>query len=66
MKDSHLYQRMSNPSAVKVYMNMIQFYELDIVHELYNNLQKNADDHPRFPAIKEAYEARLASENNKK
>lgn len=58
MKDSHLYQRMSNPYAFKVYMNMIRTYELDIVHDLYKNLQSEADDHPRFVDIKSAYEAR--------
>ena len=65
MKDSHLYKRMSNPSAVKVYLQMIRTYEMDTVHDLYNNLTKEASDHPRYPVIKETYDERVNKENIK-
>lgn len=65
MKDSHIYQRMNNPMVMKTYTNMIRNYEMDIVNDLYNNITKNASDHPRYSAIVEAYEARKAIENTK-
>jgi hypothetical protein len=59
MKDSHIYQRMSNPSVIKTYVHMINTYSLDTVVELYNNITAQADDHPRYDIIKQSYEARL-------
>lgn len=59
MKDSHIYQRMSNPSVIKTYVHMINTYEMDTVTELYNNITKQADNHPRYNVIVEAYNARL-------
>jgi len=59
MKDSHIYQRMSNPTVIKTYVHMINTYEMDTVTELYNNITKQANDHPRYNAIVEAYNARL-------
>jgi hypothetical protein len=59
MKDTHLYQRMNNPTAFKVYMNMIKTYELDIVKELFANLTKDASDHPKYEVLKSAYDSRI-------
>ena len=59
MKDSHIYQRMSNPSVVKTYVHMLNTSDMATATELYNNITVNANDHPRYTVIKEAYEARL-------
>lgn len=59
MKDSHLYNRLSNPTAVKVIMHMIRNDDIKTVHELYSNLLKEANDHPGFNNIKNAYEQRV-------
>ena len=59
MKDSHLYNRLSNPTAVKVMLFMIRNDDIKIVHELYNNLEREANDHPGFNIIKNAYEQRV-------
>lgn len=59
MKDSHIYQRMSNPIVMKTYLNMIRTYDMSIVEDLYKNITVNANDHPRYSVINEAYEARL-------
>lgn len=61
MKDSHIYQRMTNPSVVKTYIHMINTYELETVHDLFNNITKQADDHPRYTAILEAYNNRIGT-----
>jgi len=50
---------MSNPTVIKTYVHMINTYEMDTVTELYNNITKQANDHPRYNAIVEAYNARL-------
>ena len=59
MKDSHIYQRMSNPNVIKTYVHMLNTSDMETVTELYNNISVNANDHPRYTVIKEAYEARL-------
>jgi hypothetical protein len=59
MKDSHIYQRLTNPSVVKTYIHMINTYELETVNDLFNNITKQADDHPRYTAILEAYNNRI-------
>ena len=64
MKDSHLYKRMSNPTAVKVFLHMIRNEDMKTVVDLYNNLKTNADDHPRFSVIQEAYDERIRNAEN--
>lgn len=59
MKDTHIYQRMSNPQVMKTYLNMINTYELDTVKQLFENITKDAHDHPRYNVLKSAYEARI-------
>lgn len=61
MKDSHIYERMSNPNVVKTYIHMINTYELETVHDLFNNITNQANDHPRYTAILEAYNNRVGS-----
>lgn len=65
MKGSHLYDRMSNPTAVKGYLNMIKTNDMHIVKALVGNLTLEADDHPRYPTILQAFQERMQSENNK-
>ena len=65
MNNSHLYQRLNNPQVVKTYLNMIKIYELDIVNALFGNLTLEANDHPKYKLIQEAYNARMLAENNK-
>lgn len=60
MKDNHLYQRMSNQTAFKVYMNMIKTSEEQIAKELFANLTLHAKDHPRYENIKAAYVDRFS------
>jgi hypothetical protein len=50
---------MSNPSVVKTYVHMLNTSDMATVTELYNNVTMNANNHPRYTVIKEAYEARL-------
>ena len=66
MKGTHLYERMSNPNVVKTYIHMINNNEIELVKALIGNLSMEADDHPRFPAIVEAYTNRLIREENNK
>ena len=59
MKDSHLYQRLDNINAFKVYCTMFRTYELETVKEIYDNLTIQASDHPKYQTLKDIYEARL-------
>lgn len=65
MKGTHIYDRMSNPTVVKTYINMINKNDLENVKFLVGNITLEANDHPRYPAIMEAYNNRLIRENNK-
>ena len=65
MKGTHLYERLSNPQAVKTYINMIKTNDIEIVKVLVGNITMEANDHPRYPTIYAAYEDRLNVENNK-
>lgn len=65
MKGTHIYDRMSNPTVVKTYINMINENDLENVKFLVGNITLEANDHPRYPAIMEAYNNRLIRENNK-
>jgi len=65
MKGSHLYERLSNPQAVKVYLGMIKSNDIDTVKNLVGNITLEASDHPRYPTIKAAYDDRMQAENNK-
>lgn len=61
MKDTHLYQRMTSPQAVKVFLHMIKNDNEHVVKELYDNITREASDHPRYPAIQEAYKQRFGA-----
>lgn len=61
MKDTHLYQRLNNLNAVKTFMNMIKTGEKQIADELFANLTKDANDHPKYDNIKAAYVERFGS-----
>lgn len=61
MKDSHIYQRMNNTQVMKVYMNMIKTYEEDIVKDLFANITKEANDHPKYSNLKAAYDERFGT-----
>jgi len=65
MKDSHIYQRMNNPTVVKTYINMINNNDMETVNYLVGNITMAANDHPRFNAIIAAYNDRLSREENK-
>lgn len=65
MKDSHIYQRMNNPKVVKGYLNTILHKDLQLAQQLFGNITLVASDHPRYPAIVDAYQNRLNRENNK-
>lgn len=65
MKDSHIYERMNNPKVVKGYLNTILNQELWIAQALYGNITLEANDHPRYPAVHDAYQNRMNRENNK-
>lgn len=65
MKGSHLYERMNNPTAVKGYFTMIKTNDMEIVKALVGNLTLEANDHPRYPAILQAFQERMQSENIK-
>jgi len=66
MKNSHIFERMNNPKVVKGYLHTILYSEYDIATELYNNITVEALDHPRYQAIKDAYDNRQNVERNKK
>jgi len=65
MKDSEIYQRMNNPKVVQGYLKTILHGDLDIAKNIYGNITLVANDHPRYEAIKVAYENRMNRENNK-
>lgn len=65
MKDSHIYQRMSNPNVFKTYLNMINNNDLENVKFLVGNITMAANDHPRYSTIIDAYNNRLNRESNK-
>lgn len=62
MKGKHLYERLSNPQAVKTYIGMINTNDIELVKVLVGNITMEADDHPRYPAIVAAYQDRLLRE----
>jgi hypothetical protein len=62
MKDSHIYNRMNDTQVVKVYLHMIKENPIENVKHLVGNITLEASDHPRYPAIMTAYEARLMRE----
>lgn len=64
MKGKHLYERLSNPQVVKTYIHMINNNDIELVKALVGNISMEADDHPRYPAIVEAYNNRLHREEN--
>lgn len=65
MRGTHLYDRLSNPTVVKVYMNMINNNDLENVKYLIGNITLEANDHPRYNALLEAYNNRLQRESQK-
>lgn len=63
MKGSHIYERMNNPNVLKTYVGMINFLDLNTVKALVGNITLEANDHPRYSIIMEAYTARVQREN---
>ena len=62
MKDTHIYNRMNNPTVMRTYINLLKTLDVDSALELYNNIKSQAVDHPKFSVIEEVYVARF---NNK-
>lgn len=58
MKDSHLYQRLTDNYGYKALINMIKSQPLDIAREAFDNITKEAEDHPRYKMIKDTWEQR--------
>ena len=59
MKDTHIYNRMSNPNVVKTYLHLLKTMDYVSATDLYNNIKLEANDHPRFSAIEEVYNDRF-------
>lgn len=64
MKDSHLYKRMNDYFAMKSLVGMIETSDLPTVVQLYNNITEQASDHPKYPAIAQAYNKRIRDSEN--
>ena len=58
MIDSHIYQRMSKPLIMKGYLRMINDEDFETATALYNNITREADDHPNYAIIHETYMSR--------
>lgn len=63
MKDTHIYSRMSNPNVVKTYIHLLKTLEEVKAIELYDQINLEANDHPRFGILESTYNDRF---NNKK
>lgn len=59
MKDTHLYQRLSNNVTYRSLYNFIRTQPLDIAGEAMLNITRDASDHPKYNSIKQLYEQRL-------
>lgn len=66
MKNTHLYKRLGNHTALCGYVNKIMHSDIQIAKFLVGNISVEADDHPKYPLILHAYQKRLQHEQNKK
>ena len=58
MKDTHMYMRLSNYSSFRSLLNVINTENMDVVEQVYENITTHANDHPKYVAIKDAYDKR--------
>lgn len=65
MKDSHIYSRMSNPTVIKTYMNMLKTLEYVQAKELFDNITNQAHDHPKYQIIYDTYMERFYANQEK-
>lgn len=63
MKDSHIYSRMSNPIVIKTYLNMLKTLDFNQAKELFDNITREAVDHPRYQVIHDTYMERTNADN---
>lgn len=61
MKDSHLYERLSNLQGFKSLFHIIRNGDENLATEVYENVTLEANDHPKYNAIKAAYEHRFGT-----
>lgn len=59
MKDTHLYQRLSNYNSFRSLLNVINTESIDVIKEVFANITREANNHPKYTAIKEAYVKRV-------
>ena len=65
MKDSHIYSRMSNPTVIKTYLNLLKTLEYVQAKELFDNITREAVDHPRYQVIHDTYMERFYANQEK-
>lgn len=63
MKDTHLYTRLSQYNSFKSLLNLINTSDIPTVKELFANITREANDHPKYIAIKEAYVKRVGKDS---
>lgn len=61
MKDTHLYARMSQYNSFRSLVNVMNTESLSVITEVYNNITKEASDHPKYSVIKEIYDKRTGN-----
>lgn len=59
MKGNHIYTRLDNYQVVRIYSNMLRNEPLDVATELFDNITREAHDHPKYVALKEIYDNRI-------
>ena len=55
MKDSHMYKRLSDANGYKALVNMLKNQPTHIAEQVFENITDQADDHPKYEAIKEIW-----------
>ena len=65
MKDSHIYSRMSNPTVIKTYLNMLKTLDFNQAKELFDNITKDAHDHPKYKMLEQTYMERFYANQEK-